>query len=78
MIANQERWGEMDFPGFLKRNSRENREPEVIACARHLRSKYEKVAGVGYCYGGSVVLSTMLRHMSGQHALNPTIAEKKS
>jgi len=52
VIANKERWGEMDFAGFLKRNRREAREPELIACARHLRSKYEKVGGVGYCYGG--------------------------
>jgi dienelactone hydrolase len=53
ILADQARWGELkDFDGFLKRNSRANREPEIFACAKKLRSEYKKVGVVGYCYGG--------------------------
>ncbi|KAI1080839.1 dienelactone hydrolase family protein [Whalleya microplaca] len=45
----------LDFPGFMKRNAREIREPEVFACARALRLKYKKVGAVGYCFGGWAV-----------------------
>lgn len=49
-IAQRGAW--VELADFIKRNNREAREPEIVACARHLRSKYEKVAGVGYCFGG--------------------------
>lgn len=47
---------EIDIPGFLKRNPREIREPEIFDCARALRQKHKKVGAVGYCYGGWAVL----------------------
>jgi len=36
----------------MSRNNKEIRRPEIIACAGALRSKYNKVGAVGYCYGG--------------------------
>lgn len=45
----------IDFQGFLKRNSREIREPEIFDCAQALKTKYKKVGAVGYCYGGWAV-----------------------
>ena len=45
----------IDLPGFLKRNSRDIREPEIFDCARALRVKYKKVGAVGFCYGGWAV-----------------------
>lgn len=48
-------WHELDVPGFVKKNSREIREPEIFDCARALRQKYKKVGAVGFCYGGWAV-----------------------
>jgi dienelactone hydrolase len=48
-------WHEIDVPGFVKKNSREIREPEIFDCARALRQKFKKVGGVGFCYGGWAV-----------------------
>jgi dienelactone hydrolase len=48
-----ERWQEIDMAGFMERNSRAIREPEIIACAEALRAHgFTKIAAVGYCYGG--------------------------
>jgi dienelactone hydrolase len=48
------RFDKLDLPGFLTRNSRENREAEIFACARALKQQlgYKKVGAVGFCYGG--------------------------
>ena len=50
-----ERWGELDLPGFLSRNGRHAREAEIVAFARALRKKHDKVSAIGYCYGGWAV-----------------------
>jgi dienelactone hydrolase len=50
------RWGDVDLPGFMQRNAREIREPEVFAAARELRGKYKKLGSVGYCFGGWAVM----------------------
>ena len=47
-----DRWDEFDATSFVKRHSREIREPEIFACARALRQKHRKVGAVGFCYGG--------------------------
>lgn len=49
------RWHEVDLPAFLKKNSREIREPEIFDCAKALRQKHAKVGAVGFCYGGWAV-----------------------
>ncbi|TDZ41082.1 Hydrolase tropI [Colletotrichum trifolii] len=51
----QGRFHDVDLPGFLKRNSRELREPEIFAFAEALREKHEKVAAAGFCWGGWAV-----------------------
>jgi len=48
-------WHELDVPGFLKKNSRDIREPEIFECARTLRAKHKKVGAVGFCFGGWAV-----------------------
>lgn len=52
---NKLRWHEIDVPGFLKKNARDIREPEIFECTRALRAKYKKVGAVGFCYGGWAV-----------------------
>lgn len=49
------RWHELDLATFTKKNSRQNREPEIFECARALRQKYKKVGAAGYCFGGWAV-----------------------
>lgn len=56
------RWSDIDIPGFTLRNSRATREPDILACARTLCSKYEKLGAVGYCYGGWGVLRLAAQH----------------
>jgi len=51
----EEKFANLNIPAFMKRNSREAREPEIFACARALRSKHAKVGAVGYCYGAWAV-----------------------
>ena len=50
-----EKWDEIDLAGFVARNSRDIREPEIFDCARALRQKHKKVGAVGFCYGGWAV-----------------------
>ena len=40
------------MPTFVKVNSKEVREPEILDCARQLRARYKRVIAVGFCYGG--------------------------
>jgi dienelactone hydrolase len=47
-----ERWHEFDLMGYMTKNARELREPEIFECAQALRAKYKKVGAVGFCYGG--------------------------
>ncbi|KAI1758610.1 dienelactone hydrolase family protein [Hypoxylon sp. FL1150] len=46
----------LDFKGFLARQGRDVREPDIFAAARELRAAYKKVGAIGYCYGGWAVL----------------------
>ncbi|KAF2460122.1 dienelactone hydrolase family protein [Lineolata rhizophorae] len=49
------RWDEVDVAGFMQGNGREDREPEMAACARALRERHGRVGAVGFCYGGWAV-----------------------
>ena len=52
----QGRFEELDMVGFISRNNREIREPEIFACATALREKgYKKIGAIGYCFGGWAV-----------------------
>ncbi|AEO63077.1 uncharacterized protein THITE_2107933 [Thermothielavioides terrestris NRRL 8126] len=49
------RWGDLDLPSFMKRQARDVREPEIVAYARALRARYDRLAAIGFCYGGWAV-----------------------
>jgi dienelactone hydrolase len=51
-----EKWHEFDLKGFMAKNARDIREPEIFQCAKALRAKYKKIGAVGFCYGGWAVL----------------------
>lgn len=40
------------MPSFQQRNSKEIRYPEMLECARILRSRYQGFGVIGFCYGG--------------------------
>ena len=48
-------WDQLDLGAFLARNSKEIRRPEIFACAKTLRSQYQKVGVIGFCWGGWAV-----------------------
>lgn len=48
-------WAKLNLPDFLARNSKEIRTPELVACAKTLRSMYHKVGVIGFCWGGWAV-----------------------
>ncbi|KAJ9138352.1 Dienelactone hydrolase family protein [Pleurostoma richardsiae] len=50
-----EKWAELDIPGFLGRNGRQVREPLIFDVVRALRQKHAKVGAIGFCYGGWAV-----------------------
>lgn len=41
--------------GFITRNSKQIREPEIVSVAAALRSQYKRVAAIGFCWGGWAV-----------------------
>ena len=55
VLLDMSRWKDLDLAGFTKRNFRDIREPEIFDCAKRLRSKYEHLGVVGYCFGGWAV-----------------------
>jgi len=50
-LSNEERQN-VDFAKFVAFNPKEKRYPQILAFAEYLKSKYEKVFVVGYCWGG--------------------------
>jgi dienelactone hydrolase len=54
-LVLQGRFGEIDMAGFLSRNGRQQREPEIVRCAQALRENYSFVAAIGFCFGGWAV-----------------------
>jgi dienelactone hydrolase len=49
------RFDKIDLKGFIAKSSREIREPEIFACAKALKDAGNKVAAIGFCYGGWAV-----------------------
>lgn len=55
MLEDEEKRKNFDIMGFLKKNSKDIRQPEIFAAAKELRSQYKKVGAIGFCYGGWAV-----------------------
>lgn len=51
----QSRFAELDLAGFMQRNARDVREPDILASARALRERHARLGAVGFCYGGWAV-----------------------
>ncbi|OCK85369.1 endo-1,3-1,4-beta-D-glucanase [Lepidopterella palustris CBS 459.81] len=79
ILDDPERREAFDFPSFASRNSKEKRYPELLACAKTLKSQYKKVGAIGFCYGGWAVFqlgadANLLSCISTAH---PSLLEKK-
>ncbi|KAJ5678117.1 Esterase lipase [Penicillium maclennaniae] len=65
LVKDPSEWGPIDLPGFLARNSKATREPEIMAFARSLREKYKRVGAIGFCYGGWAVFRLGAKENNG-------------
>lgn len=43
---------QIDLPSFLKRNTKDIREPEMHKCCKALRERHKRLGAVGFCFGG--------------------------
>ncbi|KAK7898008.1 hypothetical protein LTR67_004640 [Exophiala xenobiotica] len=56
IVRDPSQWHKLDMPGFMGRNTKEIREPEIFSCVRALRSQgYKRVGVIGFCFGGWAV-----------------------
>ena len=44
------------LPSFLKRNTKEAREPEMLKCCKALRESHKLLGAIGFCFGGWAVV----------------------
>lgn len=52
IINTPSRWGELDLPAFLQKNTKEIRYPEMLECAKLIRSRHSRTGCIGFCFGG--------------------------
>lgn len=59
-VADPTQWHKLDLQGFMSRNTKDIRTPEIFECARTLRGggaqhKYKRLGVIGFCFGGWAV-----------------------
>ncbi|CRG87550.1 hypothetical protein PISL3812_04568 [Talaromyces islandicus] len=82
VLSDESKWKEIDLAGFLSRNTKLIREPEIFDCAKALRSrlKYSSVGAIGFCFGGWAVFrlgAKEVRLVDCVSTAHPTFLEKK-
>lgn len=55
-MSNPEKAKNFDVGAFIERHNKDIRWPEIKQHAQTLKSKYSKVAAIGFCYGGWAVI----------------------
>jgi dienelactone hydrolase len=70
----------VDFPKFREFNAKEKRFPQILELAEHLKSQYEKVFVIGYCWGawGAVMLAAKPGLIAGVSLNHPSVVEVPS
>ncbi|KAL7655782.1 hypothetical protein ACMYSQ_004924 [Aspergillus niger] len=70
-LITTNQFSRLDLPGFLSRNGRTQREPEIFEFARRLRRElgFRRIGAVGYCYGGWA----SFRLGAAEHANEPLV-----
>ena len=80
-LSDPEKRAKFDIPAFIMgRNSKDNRWPEVEACAKALKGElgFKKVGAVGYCYGGWAVFQLGKKSRRTIHLSLLLVCEKMS
>lgn len=77
-MDNPEKRAAFDIPGFIGRNSKDIRYPEIKAGAQALKAEFPKVAAVGYCYGAwaCLRLGADPSLIDAVSAIHPSLVEK--
>lgn len=52
VILDVTQWAKLDLPAFLDRNSKSTRTPQIIECAKILKSRHQRLGAIGFCFGG--------------------------
>jgi len=67
----------LDFAKFSEFNSKEKRFPQILALAQHLKSQYERVFVIGYCWGawGACMLAAKPGLIAGVSINHPSSLE---
>ena len=57
MLVDKAKHPDFDLKGFLGKNNKDRRYPEILASAKALKQEFgfKKVGAIGYCYGGWAV-----------------------
>ncbi|KAF4174394.1 hypothetical protein CNMCM8927_008469 [Aspergillus lentulus] len=55
ILQDRSHWHKLNLPSFMQRNSKPIREPQIIGCAKALRSLHRRTGAIGFCYGGWAV-----------------------
>ncbi|KAK4447156.1 putative hydrolase [Podospora aff. communis PSN243] len=69
LIDNPAEWGKLDLPGFMERNSKAVRFPEMASFATYLRTQHACIGAVGFCYGGWAAFQLGGKQEDGQAPL---------
>jgi dienelactone hydrolase len=80
VVMDQNRWGEFDLPGFIARNSKDTRWPEILECAKALRAWHARTGAIGFCYGAWGVFRLSAKGtqlVDCISAAHPTLLEKE-
>ena len=56
-MEDEKKRAAFDLPGFIGRNGKDKRQPEIFACAKALKQHhvFKKVGAIGFCYGAWAV-----------------------
>jgi dienelactone hydrolase len=81
MLKDVTEWGKLDIPGpgLISRNNKQIREPEIFDYVRALRSKYKKIAAIGFSLCGWAVFRLRAKgnnHVDCISTAHPTWLEK--
>lgn len=74
ILNNPAEWAQLDLPNFMARNSKDVRGPEMVAFAKHLRTKHKRLGALGYCYGGWAVFQLGAKTSDGSAPLVDAIS----
>ncbi|GKZ67465.1 hypothetical protein AnigIFM50267_001855 [Aspergillus niger] len=80
ILDDPEKREAFNVPAFIERNTKDQRFPDILACAQALKSAYPRVGAIGFCYGGWAVFQLAARGpelLSCISTAHPTLLTEK-